>query len=337
MSFLFRRSTDDNRQQQPTQEDEKDDNIEKDTELVESTEKPIKLKKKSTTFLKSIIGSQSNSRNNSTSSLASNKSSSTTSSSNNLPPLSPLILHGYTSSTRHKLLDLELASNIRDLLPARLQLFDQWELIYSFEQHGISLNTLYRNSNPEYQIQQLKKRKRREKGYAESVVKNMVVGTTKEHYHGIEPKKPIGYVLIIKDEKNFKFGAFLNENLKLMDHKRYYGNGECFLWKCEKFDPRKLKHGSENENDIDGKLHTRFKAFMYTGINDNIIYSNHDFISIGSSNGQNGLFIDKSLDEGVSYKCNTFGNEILNSDDQNLKFGKFKIMGLEIWRIGNIE
>ena len=58
---------------------------------------------------------------------------------------------------------------------------------------------------------------------------------------------------------------------------------------------------------INGQLKkSDLKAFMYTGINDNIIYSNHDFIAIGSSNGQNGLFIDKSLLSGVSYSCDTF-------------------------------
>lgn len=59
-----------------------------------------------------------------------------------LPPLSQLSLKGYKSSTKRRLLDDELASNIRNLLPARLQLFDEWDLVYSLEQHGVSLNTI---------------------------------------------------------------------------------------------------------------------------------------------------------------------------------------------------
>lgn len=144
-------------------------------------------------------------------------------------------------------------------------------------------------------------------------------------------RRPVGYVLIVKDNKNNKFGAYLNENLKPMDHKRYYGNGESFLWKQE---------------HVKGTKDHRFKAFMYTGINDNIIYSNHDFIAIGSSNGQNGLYINKSLEEGISYRCETFGNEILNGDGDlggnshkfgDKVFGKFEIRGIELWRVGSLD
>lgn len=250
---------------------------------------------------------------------------------NSLPPLSQLSLNGYRSSTKRRLLDEELAGNIRNLLPARLQLFDEWELVYSMEQHGISLNTLYQNSNPEYQLQQHRKKKY-EAGYGDSVISSMISGGSNTFN---ERKRPQGYVLIIKDENNCKFGCYMNENLKPSDQKRYYGNGECFLWKCEFFTPH--NNTSKENLAVNSPTHTRFKAFMYTGINDNIIYSNHNFIAIGSSNGQNGLWIDKSLYKGVSYSCETFGNEILNEHKSDSKIGKFKIMGLELWRVGTVE
>ncbi|KAI5953481.1 OXR1 [Candida jiufengensis] len=356
MSFLFRRSFSKD-EEKPTEETDLDNKIsppptsqEPNREENNISEKPIddldqkeelsneklpdsqkKPPKSRTSFLKSLVGSTS--RNNSSSSLASSSSSSSQLSA--LPPLPPIMFYGYKPNSKHKLLDQELASNIRNLLPARLQLFDRWDLIYSLNQHGISLNTLYRNSRPEHQLAEYKKRKKQEKGFADSVVNKMMVTNSNPHYSSIEPKRPQGYVLIIKDENNSKFGAFLNENLKPMDHKRYYGNGECFLWKCEKYDPSKLNHSN---NQKQNKHEVRFKAFMYTGINDNMIYSNHDFIAIGSSHGQNGLYIDKSLCKGVSYACETFGNEILNTNgEQNLQFGSFKILGLEIWRIGSLE
>lgn len=259
-----------------------------------------------------------------------------------LPPLPPVELKGYKPSTHHKLLDQELASNLRNLMPPRLQLFDDWNLIYSLDQHGISLNTLYGKSDVNNQIDEMKKgRAAQERGYGDLIVNDMINGSgpsSKSKVVGYsssfsgynrETKRPVGYVMVIRDNKNNRFGCYLNENLRPMDHKRYYGNGECFLWKLEKI----TKHEH------------RFKAFMYTGLNDNVIYSNHSFIAIGSSNGKNGLWINSNLEEGVSYRCDTFGNEILNgpgshgdnADGDSEKVGKFKILGLELWRIGSLE
>jgi len=64
------------------------------------------------------------------------------------PPLTPLTLRGYKSSTREagKLLSRELAEEIRLLVPPRLQLVDGWELAYSLEQNGVSLATLYKKA-----------------------------------------------------------------------------------------------------------------------------------------------------------------------------------------------
>lgn len=345
MSFLFRRSIEQPRvneeetnkeikdEPQHQQQEKEDDNSKQEKLLSDSVnekpkEQPKPVKRRGT-FFGNLLGNGS--KNSSSASL--NSSHSSVSSLSKFPPLGPLTLTGYKESTHHRLLDLELANNIRNLIPARFQLFDNWELVYSLEQHGISLNTLYRNSNPEHQLRLLKKQKAAEKGFADSIVKNMVVGDTSRPRYSFEPKRSQSYVLVIKDNHNNKFGAYLSENLKPMEHRRYYGNGECFLWKCEKYDPSKLDHAVDKR----ATQEIRFKAFMYTGINDNIIYSNHDFIAIGSSNGQNGLFIDKSLLSGVSYSCDTFGNEILNSSPQNAKFGSFKIKGLEVWRIGTLE
>jgi len=45
-----------------------------------------------------------------------------------------------------KLLSKALAEEIRLLLPPRLQLVDEWCLTYSLEQNGVSLGTLYKQS-----------------------------------------------------------------------------------------------------------------------------------------------------------------------------------------------
>lgn len=290
-----------------------------------------------------------------------------------LPPLAPVILRGYRPLTKHRLLDQDLAENIRSLATPRNQLYDDWELVYSLEQHGISLKTLYRNCDPEYQLEKFRNTVK-ETGYADNIVRLATAHTGRKSDY----RRHHSYVMVIKDDKNNKFGCYLNEHLRAREEQRWYGNGECFLWKLEKFDPELLSHsnskdeildsGKENQNskntdpskenqhsknigEIKDKsllddskktnlklekkprkeVQTRFKAFVHTNLNSNIIYSNNDCISIGSSNGRNGLWIDKSMYNGVSYPCDTFGNEVLNGDSG---VGKFKIMGLEVWRIG---
>lgn len=236
--------------------------------------------------------------------------------------LSEVKLKGCTNPV-HLIMDEELAADLQPLLPPRLQLDDEWHLIYSMRQDGISLNTLYRNCDPKVQLRNYKLSKGKTAatlGYADDVIKNMVVVS-----HNIPiGKRPLGYIMVIFDNKGNRFGCYLNDYLRPADKKRYYGNGECFLWKSEWVDE-------------EHKLPRRLKAFAYTGINDNIIYSNLDFIAIGSSSGNNGLWIDSSLCKGHSCRCETFGNEILNEHGEgDHKYGKFKIVNLEIWRVGQI-
>lgn len=243
-----------------------------------------------------------------------------------LPPLSDIHLTGYLRTTKHKLLDDELARNIRGLLPPRLQLYEEWELLYSSEQHGISLSTLYRNCSMEHQERkqrEAKTGKKLELGYADGIVRGMIQFGEPDRPNGARPH---GYVIILRDQNKNKFGCYLNEPPRASDHKRYYGNGECFLWKCERY---------IDDHSTPKKPAQRFKAFMYTGLNDNIIYLTHSYIAVGSSHGQNGLWIDGELNLGVSYPCETFGNEVLSEYLNSAhKFGRFSISDLEVWRVG---
>lgn len=61
------------------------------------------------------------------------------------PPLYPLTLRGYsdTTSPSAQLLSRTIAEEIRLLVPPRLQLCEEWNLVYSLEQDGVSLGTLY--------------------------------------------------------------------------------------------------------------------------------------------------------------------------------------------------
>lgn len=193
-----------------------------------------------------------------------------------VPELSPIELVGYLTTTKTRLLSPSIAEDLRHLLPARLGLIDQWNLLYSLEQHGSSLQTLYANNTPR------------------------------------EKKSRSGYVLVIKDDTGHVFGAYTNEHFHPSDSRRFYGNGECFLWRT-----RILKDGQ-----------TRFEAFPYTGLNDFVIYCTHKFLSLGGGDGHYGLWIDDDLIHGVSSQSLTFGNEVLAGSN------KFRIIGIEVWRIG---
>jgi hypothetical protein len=62
------------------------------------------------------------------------------------PPLYPVSLKGSKPGTPESsyLLNRELAEEIRLLVPPRLQLVEEWNLVYSLEEDGVSLGTLYK-------------------------------------------------------------------------------------------------------------------------------------------------------------------------------------------------
>lgn len=61
------------------------------------------------------------------------------------PPLEPLQLVGFSEETRAdaRLLTEPIAEEIRIMVPARLSIVDEWHLVYSLDQDGASLATLY--------------------------------------------------------------------------------------------------------------------------------------------------------------------------------------------------
>lgn len=61
------------------------------------------------------------------------------------PPLDPIQLHGYAQETTPdaRLLNTTIAEEIRIMVPTRLAIVDDWNLVYSLDQDGASLATLY--------------------------------------------------------------------------------------------------------------------------------------------------------------------------------------------------
>lgn len=247
------------------------------------------------------------------------------------PPLTPLSLRGYKDSTRGRarLLSKAVAEEIRLLIPPRLQLQDHWDLLYSLEQNGSTLNTLY---------------------------------TLSDAHRG----KRGGFVLVIRDSNGGTFGAYLSDAPKVQPH--YYGSGECFVWRAFRLpalpdlsslppppsedtthlqsrmttialsknnssaslaslNPNTANGGTANGTSTPERI--RFKAFPYTGENDFSIFCQPEYLSVGGGDGHYGLWLDQSLNKGVSETCPTFGNEGLSDEG-----AKFDVLGVEVWYIG---
>lgn len=249
------------------------------------------------------------------------------------PPLTPLTLNGYKDSTRGRarLLSRALAEEIRLLLPPRLQLMDHWQLTYSLEQNGSTLSTLY----------------------------NLC-----DAHRG----KRGGFVLVVKDAGGGIFGAYLTDPPKPQPH--YYGSGESFLWRAFRLpalpdlsslppppsaDTTNLQRMTTigvsrqassaslaslnvpSTNGTNGHKtgastpeRIRFKAFPYTGENDFSIFCQPEYLSVGGGDGRYGLWLDDSLNKGVSDTCPTFGNEPLSEEGT-----KWSVLGVEVWYIGS--
>lgn len=93
-----------------------------------------------------------------------------------------------------------IANLIRPHLPALTRLPRTWTLLYSLDQHGISLNTLYSRCEPKLPS---------------------TPGATK------------GALVVVKDARDTIFGVWMGDGLWL-ERGGYYGSGESFLWRYQR-------------------------------------------------------------------------------------------------------
>ncbi|KAK3322105.1 oxidation resistance protein 1 [Apodospora peruviana] len=239
------------------------------------------------------------------------------------PQLEPLQLNGYTRDTAAdaRLLTTTIAEEIRIMVPMRLAIVDEWNLVYSLDQDGASLVTLYEKC---------------------------------AHYQG----KRVGFVLVVKDLEGGIFGAYLSDYPRPAP--KYFGNGECFLWRASVMaslppppstDTTNLTARSttiaaaslQHEQSssllvspsgrasplVPSSPSIRFKAFPYSGVNEYYMLCEAHFLSVGAGDGKYGLWLDDGLVKGISSTCQTFGNERLSDEGE-----KFGILGVEVWVIG---
>ncbi|KAI5985752.1 TLD-domain-containing protein [Pisolithus albus] len=92
----------------------------------------------------------------------------------------------------------DVANPLRVHLPALIRLSRNWTLLYSIDQHGISLNTLYSRCEPRIPCK-------------------------------TEPNPPSGALLVVKDSFDGVFGAWIGEGIT-KGQGGFYGSGEAFLW-----------------------------------------------------------------------------------------------------------
>ncbi|TDZ29660.1 Oxidation resistance protein 1 [Colletotrichum trifolii] len=231
------------------------------------------------------------------------------------PPLEPIVLHGFKATTppSARLLSTGVAEEIRIMLPERLKIKEDWKLLYSLEQDGASLATLYQKA-------------------------------------AILQGRRVGFVLVVRDDAGGTFGAYLSEYPHPAP--KYFGNGECFLWRASTLACLPLPPSADTTNltrcttvaspirstfsPVDRAQPSpapsesiRFKAFPYSGINDYYINCEARFLSVGAGDGHYGLWLDDSLDRGHSGRSHTFGNEPLSDEGE-----KFGVLGVELWVLG---
>lgn len=255
------------------------------------------------------------------------------------PPLTPLTLRGYKESTRGKarVLSKAVAEEIRLLIPPRLQLMDTWTLTYSLEQNGSTLSTLYSLCDVH----------RGKRGGFVVVVRDAGGGVfgayltdpprPQPHYYGSGecflwrafrlpalpdlsslPPPPSAdtthatRMTTIGLSKQSSSASLASLNVPSADGK--HANGTNGIKSTGASTPERI----------------RFKAFPYTGENDFSIFCQPEYLSVGGGDGKYGLWLDDSLNKGVSDTCPTFGNEALSDEGT-----KFDILGVEVWYIGS--
>jgi hypothetical protein len=266
------------------------------------------------------------------------------------PPLEPLILNGFKQDTpkQARLLTREIAEEIRIMVPARLGIVDEWNLVYSLDQDGASLATLYEKCG-QYtgrRVGFVLVVRDLEGGVCLFLPSNDLLSSQNKHE-----------MLMRNTLKLQIFGAYLSDHPHISP--KYFGTGECFLWKASVLtslppppssDTTNLTRSttiaappavpatsptsstpaaSEAPKPPPSPTSIRFKAFPYTGINEYYLLCEPHFLSIGAGDGHYGLWLDDGLERGHSDTCLTFGNERLSDEGE-----KFGVLGVEVWVIG---
>ncbi|KAI0295160.1 TLD-domain-containing protein [Multifurca ochricompacta] len=133
-------------------------------------------------------------------------------------------LLGRKESTR-VVLETALANTLRSHLPARARLPRSWTLLFSLDQHGISLQTLYARCSA-----------------ATSSSSTATTTTTTS----ATPSHSSGALLVVCDAEETRFGAWIADGIR-EGHGSYTGSGESFLWKVHEDGVKVFKWTGKND------------------------------------------------------------------------------------------
>ncbi|KAJ5902685.1 hypothetical protein N7495_003213 [Penicillium taxi] len=285
------------------------------------------------------------------------------------PPLTPLNLTIPKGDLlQQQLLTTALAEEIRLLVPPRLQLVENWRLAYSLDRDGASLSTLYDNCD-EYSHRSpragyvLVVRDSSPSGAVFGAYMTDAPHPNTQFFvlplAGERAPPPVNLGLAFQSDGPQTEEALERAGLPPPPSADTTHAGR---WSTLRNDTPKSKSGSPSHNlNTNIKNHLaaasggvlsppspssinspgtsstgtrtperiRFKAFPYSGVNDYMIFCETSFLSLGGGDGHYGLWVDTSLEKGVSASCQTFGNEPLS--DEGIKFD---IIGVEVWYVG---
>ncbi|KAJ5118732.1 Oxidation resistance protein 1 [Penicillium atrosanguineum] len=260
------------------------------------------------------------------------------------PPLTPLslIIPKGQDLLQQQLLTRALAEEIRLLVPARLQLVENWRLAYSLDRDGASLSTLYDN------CEEFSHRSPRA-GYvlvcflwrASILPPPSTLGLaftsdgpqTEEALEraGLPPPPSAdtthaGRWSTFRSDPGAKSRTASpahNLNMNIKTNLAAASGGALAP-------PSPSSVGTPSRSGASTPERIRFKAFPYSGVNDYMMFCETGFLSLGGGDGRYGLWVDSGLEKGVSSHCQTFGNEPLSDEGE-----KFDILGIEVWYVGS--
>ncbi|CEH15695.1 Oxidation resistance protein [Ceraceosorus bombacis] len=252
------------------------------------------------------------------------------------------------------------ASRIQASLPARSRLGKSWKLLYSLDQHGISLGTLY--GNVEKGLDPKRSRPLGEEDRTEEHAEGWMRGASGAAMaaatgRSISPSntsrngkvkavgaglqlQDAGIVVAVQDEDDNVFGAYVNERLR--PQAGYYGSGECFLWRTCRAPTDEgvdLTDGAATSASASLKVQT----YPWSGANDYMVLTQPEYLSFGGGEGRYGLWIDGKLEKGISCRCPAFDNDPLCDDAppaaplarrNSTTEHRFDCVGLEVWAVG---